>query len=198
MRTRPRQGRRAAQGALGREVETGADDLSGGGEGGTGVVDEPCDAEVADLQRTVGVQQEVGRLDVPVDNVLPVSRGEPGRGLRSDKGHALGKQRAGTGEPGKAVALDQFHHQEQTVLVLAEVEDTDHVRVVEASGRLRLQAEAGGGAGVGALGKQQFHRHRSAERFIEGPPDLPHRSPTDHVLQPIPARYQHLCFILMP
>ncbi|GGU67244.1 hypothetical protein GCM10010211_35600 [Streptomyces albospinus] len=48
------------------------------------------------------------------------------------------------------------------------------------------------------MGEQEFHGNRSAERLIEGPPDLSHRAPPDGVSQPVSARYQHVFFILMP
>jgi hypothetical protein len=142
----------AAQGAFGGEVEAGAHDLPGGGEGGAGVIEEAGDAEVADLQGVVGVQQEVGGLDIPVDDALLVGGGESGCGLGGDAGHALGRQRAGGGKyAGEAVALDQLHYQEQPVVVCPEVQHADHVRVVEAPGGLGLQPETVGGGGIGVL-----------------------------------------------
>ncbi|GAA3478616.1 hypothetical protein GCM10018966_031460 [Streptomyces yanii] len=48
------------------------------------------------------------------------------------------------------------------------------------------------------MGEQEFHGNRSAERLVEGPPDLPHRAPPDGIPQPVSARYKHLFFILMP
>jgi hypothetical protein len=170
--------RGAAQGALGREVEAGADDLPGGGERGAGVVEEAGDAEAADFQSAVGVQQQVGGLDVPVHDALPVRGGQPGGGFGGGTGHPLGGQRTSGGkQPGDAVAFDQLHHQEHPVLIRAEVEHVDHMRVAEPAGGLRLQPEPRGGGGVGDLGEQELHGQRSAERLVEAPPHLPHRSP---------------------
>ncbi len=178
-----------AQGAFGREVEAGADDLAGGGERGAGVVEEAGDAEVADLQGAVGVQQEVGGLDVTVDDALRVCGGEPGGGLRGEIGHPLGGQRAGGGQhPGEAVAFDQFHHQVQPVVVLAEVQDTDQIGVVETPGGLGLQTEPGGRRDVGVLGQQQLDGHRSGERLVVRAPDLSHSTAPDLNIQPVAAR----------
>jgi hypothetical protein len=62
VRVRGRSGR-PAQGALGGQVQTGADDLPGGGQGGGRVVEEAGDAEVTDLDDAVGVQEQVHGLD---------------------------------------------------------------------------------------------------------------------------------------
>jgi hypothetical protein len=43
----------------------------------------------------------------------------------------------------------QIHHRQQTVLVLAEGQDADCVRVAQVVGGPRLRTEAGGGGGVG-------------------------------------------------
>ncbi|WP_245171213.1 hypothetical protein [Streptomyces decoyicus] len=48
------------------------------------------------------------------------------------------------------------------------------------------------------MGEQEFHGNRSAERLVEGPPDLPHRAPSDGIPKPVPARYKHLFFTLIP
>jgi hypothetical protein len=177
------------EGALGREVEAGADDLPGGGERRPGVVEEAGDAEVADLEGAVGVQQEVGGLDVAVDDALRVRRGEPRGRLGGQIGHPAGGQRARRGQhPGEAVALDQLHHQVQPVVVLAEVEHADQVRVVETPGGLGLQAEPGGRRGVGVLGEQQLDGHRSGERLVVRPPDLSHSTAPDLNIQPVAAR----------
>ncbi|GAA3308720.1 hypothetical protein GCM10020295_71480 [Streptomyces cinereospinus] len=131
-----------AERALRGEVEAGADDLAGGGERGGRVVQEAGDAEVADLQRAVGVQQQVGRFDVAVHDALLVGGGQPGGRLGGDPRHALGGLRARVGEhPGQAVAVHQLHHQEEPVLVRAEVQYADHVRVMQPPGGLRLQPE---------------------------------------------------------
>ncbi len=57
-----------SQGALGGQVEAGADDVTRRRQRGGGIVDELGDPEVADLHRTVRVQHEVARLDVAVND----------------------------------------------------------------------------------------------------------------------------------
>ena len=72
-------GRTLPHGLLGGEVLGGSDDAPGLGQGRG--VSEAGDAEVRELGGAVGCDQDVGRLDVAVDDAAPMGDREGGGGL---------------------------------------------------------------------------------------------------------------------
>ena len=131
--------RRAAR-LLGGEVLRGADDrallrhLARAGAG---------DAEVRDLDDALGVDDDVVRLDVAVDDAVAVRVAERGEDLARVRDRD--RDRA---EPARAdqllerPPLDVLHDDEVGAVGLAPVEDRDDVRVREPCGVRRLAAEA--------------------------------------------------------
>lgn len=183
-----------AEGPFRCEVEARADDVPRRGEGGRGVVDELGDAEVADLDGALGVQHEVPRLDVPVDDALPMGRRQPGGRLAGDPGDLFRTQPLLRQEQvGEAPALDEFHDQEEPVLPGPEVEDGHQMRMTQPGGGLGLQPEPRGRRLVGVFAQQQLHGDGPAEDLVRGPPDLTHSATADGGYQSVPPSNQHLC-----
>ncbi len=101
------------------------------------------DAEVADLHRAVGEQEDVRRLDVAVDHALLVRVVERVQDLRHDA-HDVGDAEALVRLEARLqlASLDELHRDVPDACFLAEIVDRHDVRVVEAARRVRLAAKA--------------------------------------------------------
>jgi hypothetical protein len=114
--------------------------LSGQAARARGVLGQP---EVRQVRVVVAADQDVGRLDVAVDQ--PVGMGLVER--RADLGHqvdrALGIERAFVvQQPAQVGAVDVAHRQEDHAVGLAEVEDLDDMGMPQSGRDLRLAQEA--------------------------------------------------------
>ena len=101
------------------------------------------DAEVRDLHDALGVDDDVVRLDVAVDDAVAVrvaERGEDLARVRDRDGHRAEAARAD--ELLERSPLDVLHDDVVGAVELAAVEDRDDVRVGEAGGVRRLSTEA--------------------------------------------------------
>jgi hypothetical protein len=79
-----------------------------------------------------GVEQDVGRLDVAVDEAARVGGIERGRHLGDDRRRALGLEPAlAAQQRPEVLPLDIAHDLEQHAVLLAGVMDRDDVRMVE-------------------------------------------------------------------
>ena len=96
-----------------------------------GVVDRAGQAEVGDLDPLDAVlQQDVGRLDVAVDQPLGVGRGQPGGRLHADPQDRREVQRRGAVEPVlERAARDELHDQVGQPVRLVDGVDGDDVLV---------------------------------------------------------------------
>ena len=141
-----------AGGLLGGHVTGGADERSGGGLAevlGVGL-HEFGDAEVDDLRggraRAVEAEEQVGGLEVAVDDAEPVRRGEGVHHGREDAQHLVdGEALVGVGVDvgletlaGEKLLNDVRHAGGP---VDGEVEHVDHVGVADLRGRARLAQE---------------------------------------------------------
>ena len=147
-----------------------------------------CQSEVREHRATVCVDQDVARLDVPVDDRLLVRRLEPvGEVLEEGRDRAvidsavlaeLSREGQVVGE--RSTALDELLGDEVGSLDLADAVDRHHGRVPNAA------------AGVGfapetfstllrqrRLGMQELERYRTIQRELDGLPDHPHSAASD-------------------
>ena len=121
-----------------------ADELARGRQPGdrARVLGEPEVGEVdvvERLRRSPVDEQDVGRLDVAVDEPEPVRRVERARDLAADRDGAIELQRPGRAQqPSEVRVLDMAHGDVEHAVGLARVVDRDHVRVVDARRHPRL------------------------------------------------------------
>ena len=97
--------------------------------------------EVQDLGFAVPGDEDVGRFDVPVDDLRCMGRSERVRHLQSDLDHALDRKRPAPDPVLEGLALHQLHHEERLTFVLADVVDRADVGVVERRGGPGLRLE---------------------------------------------------------
>jgi hypothetical protein len=138
------------------------------------------DAEVDDLHLAGDADVDVVGSEVAVDDLqlAPLAVHRAVRGVQPAAGlgeHAKGdaERHAPTAlggrlsELGKAVSLEQLHRDERLGLHVPQVEDADHVRVVDLPGDLRLVEEHPDDGRVrGEMGEQSLHRHRRSETSV--------------------------------
>ena len=98
-------------------------------------------AEVGDLGRAVGGEQDVGRLEVAVDDP-PVVRGLHPSRKQGDHPHRLARRPGALAEPlGQATTLDELQGEVRKPGVLADLVDLDDARVLELGDRPGLGPE---------------------------------------------------------
>jgi hypothetical protein len=180
-------------------AENGPQDLLGSGVAGgaqhrpgrlrpAGLGQRPGQTEVGHPGRAVFVEEEVGRLHVPVDEPPGVGVVEPGGDLAADGGR-LGRREpvAPVEEAAQAAALEELEHHERR-LVLSPVVDGDHVGVVQRSGHLGLGAEAAEEPGVvGQSGVENLDGDLALEAHVPGGVDASARPRPQGGDQAVPA-----------
>jgi hypothetical protein len=114
-----------------------------GGEPARGApleVDRPAaevrQAEVEDLHLAVRAQEDVRRLQVPVDDAADVGVGDAAGGREGDADRFAGLDRSALESPRQRLSLEQFQHQERPGLGGAAVADVEDVGVGEPGDRL--------------------------------------------------------------
>ena len=124
-------------------------------------------AEVGDLGRAVGRQQDVGRLQVAVHDPQPVRLGHRAGQLFDQAGRPLRRPGGAVELPVQAAAGHVLQLEEGQAVGLADVVDLDDVRVLEPGDRLGLGQEAGDG-----LGRRHGRRPGSSSGAGAIEPDL--------------------------
>ncbi len=173
---------RAAHGQVGRQ------------HGGLGVLGQLHQAEVEHLGHvglapTVG-DEDVGRLQVAVDQADRVGLGQPGAGLAEQEDRPARRQGAGRPDQLFQAHPGQVFHDviEDAVVGVAVVVDGDRVGVREPGGRVDFSLEAGQGRGVGAsLGFDQLEGAGTLQELVLGHVDLAHPAGADLLEEPILA-----------
>ena len=134
-------------------------------------------------RRVAGPDEDIGRLDVAVDDALVVDVVERQRHLQQGVEHGLD---AAAGQAGDRPALEQLHREKRPAVQLAVVEDVETMRVVQRRQRSELALEpAPGRAGQRAL--HELERDLAAVARIAGAVDDAHASLAEHVadLEPL-------------
>lgn len=119
--------------------------------------------------------EQIGRLDITVDDALLVRRLEPFRYRDGDVERSGNRQRPGLELFLQGLSLQQFHHQEQTPLTLADVVDGADLRVAERRCSPRLSAEPLHGRWIGGANRRQdFDCDGSSQPTVDGAIHLAH------------------------
>ena len=156
--------------------------------GGRGVEegDELRQAEVEDLGLAGAGHEDVGGLDVAVDDPLGVGRVEPVDDLDGQVQQPLHPHRAALDEVLERLALEQLHDDERLALVLPDLVNRADVGVVERGRRAGLAKEAvERGAVAGGLGRQELQGDGPAEDAVVGPVDDAHAAATELLDDPV-------------
>ena len=178
-------GRALALDLLRRGVVDRADELAGSGQA-LGVVRRLDQAEVGEVGMVVLSDQDVLRLDVPVD--------EPGLmgGIKRLGNLGEQAQRApwielvGQDQLLERGALDQAHRQEEAFVGLAGFVDGDDVLMVQPGLQLSLALEASAESAIIAqLAGQQLQGHDAVERELGSAIDGAHATGPEHAVDAI-------------
>jgi hypothetical protein len=148
------------------------------------VLRRPGQAEVGQLDVAGALlQQDVGRLDVAVDQPLGVGGGQPGGRLRADAQDLLQLRRRPAVEPVlQRLPRDQLHHQvgETAGLVLVNLVDGDDVLVRDLGRGPGFAAEAVLGRLVaGELRVEDLERHGPLQARVDRLEDDAHAAAAD-------------------
>jgi hypothetical protein len=178
---------RVALDLLRRHVVDGADELARPGQR-VGVVEGLDQAEVGQVGVVVGPDEDVLRLDVPMDQARAVGFLERLGHLREQPQAARGVQLPVEDQPLQGRALDQAHGQEQPVVGLPRLVDGDDVLVVQPGLQLALPLEALTEARILAqLFREQLERDHSVERELGRAIDRAHRALTECPVDAVPG-----------
>ena len=137
------------------------------------------EAEVTDLGVGLGVEENVGGFDVPVNNPGFVSVCEALADF--DDQLAGGELIDGrfVARIVKGLSLHQFHHDVGHAVGLSEVVDPDEIRVIQFCHRPGLGLELFFERVVIEFPRQEFDRHRTVERYLLGGVNRSHASGGD-------------------
>jgi hypothetical protein len=134
-----------------------------------------------------GLQEQVARLYVAVDEPHAVPRGQPARRLPQDAERHVHGRGAGARQPhGQVFAREQLHHQKVQPhrVVRAEVVNGHHVGVVQRGGRARLAKKArlqpGVLPGIRRGDADDLYGHGTAQALVRGPVHGAHPAAADH------------------
>jgi hypothetical protein len=93
------------------------------------VPDRLGDPEVGDLDRAVGCEEDVRRLNVSVQDAAGVGRSQRTEQLTGKPANALSVERTGEQSISEAPTCESLHHEIRVAPTLTDVEDFDHVRM---------------------------------------------------------------------
>ncbi len=189
-----------AAGLFRAQVRGGPHHGAGGGQPGS--VHHAGDPEIGEFrpQRLPGTdrnEQDVCRLDVPVDDAERVHVGEGVGHAGSDDGDLSQRQRT-VPDPGPEILpVHEFHGQERPGFlrdagVRSGVEEGHQARMVQGGQEFNLRFLAPEFVRVGGLRGKELECHVAAEVLVPGAVDGRHSAPADHFPQPVAAA-QELC-----
>jgi len=152
----------------------------------------PGQAKVGQLGQSVRAQEDVAGLDVAVDEVRRVGRGEAAADVGDDPRGLAPGQGALAPQPGLcAAAGHQLHDDVGPAVALADVVHGDDVGMVEPGRRPRLQEEplerlvAGGWAA-----RQDLDRHGALQPHVFAGVDGAHAAPAEPPRDAIPSQFR--------
>jgi hypothetical protein len=137
---------------------------------------QPSDAEIGDLGLAGGGDDDVGRLDVAVDDTLAVRAAQPLQHLQQQRhhGHRCPLAQNLLQRP----PLHQLHDDRRIAVALHEVVDPHDGGVAAAAGGLHLLAEAlderGSGGGIQCIGPHHLDSHHPVDQRIMRAEHRPH------------------------
>ncbi len=175
---------------LGRHERGGAREVAGRGEGR--LVGHRGDAEVGQDDPAVLGEQDVLGLHVTVEHPGGVRRAERAEDLGADARDRAGIEGTVRADDlAERAGADQLHDDPGPAVLLDDVVDDDHRRMVEAPGGPRLadRAPVEGHAVFLAdrVVEDLLDRDRAVEEVVVGPPDHAHAATADRLQQVISA-----------
>ncbi len=156
------------------------------------VVERTCDAEVGEPNPSVPPEQDVGRLDVTVDEPPAVGRSERACGCRGDVDGLTRWHHAPRSQDVRdARSIDELHDDEPFVVLDPGVEHRGDIRVRDARRVPGLHLEACDEVGVlGELRPQDLHGDVTTEAHVMRAPDRRHAAGADLLEQAIAVGQQ--------
>ena len=139
-----------------------------------GRVLDPGDAEVENLRIAAMGHEDVGRLDIAVDDALGVRGFKRIGELHTEAERVIEPERAAHEQVAEHVPLEQLHHDERRVAVLAQVVDGADVGMIQGRRGPRLALEAGQVLAAGETRRERLDRDFSSELGIARPIHLTH------------------------
>ena len=131
-------------------------------------------AEVQDLHRTIGGDEQVLGLKVAVDDAAAMRRRQPTRNLDSVVDHFAQRQRGAREALAQRVAVQQLGDHVAHAVVCAHVQDRHQVRVIQRARSARFLIEPAQALGLGVETRVQhldgdFAVHRVSEARYTSP-----------------------------
>ena len=146
------------------------------------------DAEIRQERVAIVVDEDVGRLDVAVDDARAVGRLQRAAELIDHRGGLRGAQGAVFEHRRQAPASHQPHHEVRRAGLAPVVVERDDVRVLELGDQLRLGLEATDEVGVvGVLRSDDLDRHLTADGGLIGAVRDPAGPVADPLAQFVPT-----------
>ena len=145
------------------------------------------DPEVRHLHAALAVDEDVVRLDVAVDDAMPVREAERGEDLARVLDRDVDRSGAAADDQLlEGAAVEELHRDVVRVLRVAAVVDRDDVRVVERRGVLRLAAEALDELVVVRVAVvEDLDRDAAAELLVLGEVDVRHAARSELAHDPV-------------
>ena len=169
----------------GRSLDLFGSEVGGGAEHepGRGDVNEPGDPEVGEMGCPGLIEEDVCRLDVTMHDPLLVYVRERRGDTRTNLGRVLARKPANRKALGEGGPFDEFHHEVRASLELTGIQQSNEVRMSEASEGLDLN----GKADLGAV--RDFAQHLDGdgpvEASVERPIDAAHPAAPEQRLQAV-------------
>jgi hypothetical protein len=157
-----------------------------GGEPFAGLVQQPGQPEVDELELFICCQDEIGRLEVAVHDAGLVCRGQRRRRLRAELADLRERQRAAVLQHlGQRTPGEVLHHEERTTVPVSDVVRGDDVGVGEPGGSPGFTEKPFPIGRIAEILVQQLDRDETIEYFVFGAPNLAHPATAHQLLQPI-------------